>query len=155
MQAHTSSKAPSTFPHLPPTCVHRQHVLGKPLPLAQLLHLLKDVAEGCQALHGADLLHMDLKVSNILLRTRRSLASEVGSAAALEAVVVDLGIAIRRDGERGWQAGTSALGSLGSMAPEVFARTGATGEWRQWGVGRRGKGGGRLQEQGPLVCTGM
>jgi eukaryotic-like serine/threonine-protein kinase len=106
---------------------YREHVQGKPLPLKLLAHILRDVAEGCEALHRHEVLHMDLKPSNILLQSRQP-SSGAATSVALEAVVADFGIAVREDGDRGYVTGTSALGSLGPMAPEVFARTGPTGE---------------------------
>lgn len=81
---------------------------GQPLALAKILRLAQDIALGLEGLHGAGIIHRDLKSENVLLDAQGS------------AVLCDFGLS-RPQGE-GCDM-TNEVGTYRWMAPEAFADT--------------------------------
>jgi serine/threonine protein kinase len=83
------------------------------LPLQDILRLAAEVASGLDALHAADVVHRDIKASNILL-------DEEGSA-----LLTDFGLAKGRAYTRLTRPG-QVLGTLDYLAPELIRGLPAT-----------------------------
>lgn len=69
--------------------------------------LVRDIANGISAAHDADIVHFDLKLSNILIDENDT------------PFTTDFGLAIEMDDQHDW-SNTSLFGSLMSMPPEFF-----------------------------------
>lgn len=85
-----------------------------PLPVARLLHLLIQACRALEELHGAGLLHRDIKPDNILL------ARIGGQPDAVK--LIDFGLAIERRGE---DPEGAVAGTVGYVAPELLLRSAA------------------------------
>ena len=78
-----------------------------PLPVADAVRIVAEVAAGLDALHAAGLVHRDVKPSNILLDDERG------------AMLTDFGLAKRRDYSALTRPG-QMLGTLDYIAPEIL-----------------------------------
>jgi streptogramin lyase len=83
-----------------------------PLPPAEAIALLGQVAEALDAAHGAGIVHRDVKPHNILVEGDRAFLSDFGLAKAL--------------GESGAASGASVVGTAQYMSPE---------QWRGGSIG--------------------
>jgi eukaryotic-like serine/threonine-protein kinase len=84
-----------------------------PVPVAELVRILAEVASGLDALHRAGLVHRDVKASNVLL-------DESGSAA-----LTDFGLAKREDWSQLTKLG-QVMGTVDYIAPELLRGDPAT-----------------------------
>lgn len=81
---------------------------GKPLPIDRALRMAAGVLEGLEALHGAGLVHRDLKLSNVFVL-----------AGSDEVKILDFGLARPVEGEATPITAVSAVvGTPGYMSPE-------------------------------------
>ena len=99
-----------------------EHVAGKPLcemigelGLDEVLELLADVADTLDVLHGAGVIHRDVKTDNILVG---------GNSERRWAKLIDLGLAKDVEAKSIMEstAGGIILGTLRAMAPECFSK---------------------------------
>ncbi|HWE36809.1 MAG TPA: protein kinase [Isosphaeraceae bacterium] len=79
---------------------------GKPLPLAEVLEVVRPVGEALAHLHRQGILHRDLKPENILMHEQEN------------PKVADFGIAVLRAGAGPRAETTQVLGTVGYVAPE-------------------------------------
>lgn len=93
------------------TLTEAVHLNGGPLPRAALWYLLRELASRLKALHALDMLHRDVKPSNVML-TLDGLA------------LIDFGIARAADQSRLTRTGM-VLGTPEYMAPEQAEATGS------------------------------
>jgi serine/threonine-protein kinase len=77
---------------------------GSEVPLHRALHILRELCDGLSAIHGAGLVHRDLKPDNVIVEHRSG-----------RAVIVDFGAAACSGDSR-----TGILGTPYYMAPEAF-----------------------------------
>jgi eukaryotic-like serine/threonine-protein kinase len=84
-----------------------------PVPVAELVRILAEVASGLDTLHRAGLVHRDVKASNVLL-------DESGSAA-----LTDFGLAKREDWSQLTKLG-QVMGTVDYIAPELLRGDPAT-----------------------------
>jgi len=82
-----------------------QRIASGPIPAHAAIRIMTGVLSGLDAIHGAGLIHRDMKPANVLM-------TENG-----EPKIADLGIAHQRDGERITRTGAS-LGTPEYMSPE-------------------------------------
>jgi DNA-binding NtrC family response regulator/tetratricopeptide (TPR) repeat protein len=94
----------------------RPDAMGLPIPPANLLRLGREIAEALRFLHRNEVLHLDLKPGNIIVRE---------DASGGRAVLVDFGLCRRGLSS---PSGPRLKGSLPYMAPEYF-RGGPIGPW--------------------------
>jgi serine/threonine-protein kinase len=96
----------------------------RPLTVAELKPIVRDVCIGLRALHGRNIVHRDMKPSNVFLRLQLppgggedfvALLRDPAVAPVAEAVLIDFGVArLMRD-----RPGTDAPeGTLGYLSPE-------------------------------------
>lgn len=103
------------------------HDAGKPLPIAESLRILRDIATALEYAHGAGVIHRDLKPENVLM-------------ASGHAYLLDFGIAKLGDDDTDDIAITApgfALGTRRYMAPEQMsgaASADARADVFAWGV---------------------
>lgn len=86
--------------------LRRRMSVGKPMPIEQILRVLRPIAEALAYLHGRGILHRDLKPENILM---------LGDGTPK---VADFGIAVERSGSGELTRSGQGLGTLGYVAPE-------------------------------------
>ncbi len=79
---------------------------GGPLPAAEAIELLGQVAGALDAAHAAGIVHRDVKPHNILLEGERAYLTDFGLAKAL--------------GDSGVLSGTSVVGTVEYMSPEQW-----------------------------------
>jgi eukaryotic-like serine/threonine-protein kinase len=96
-----------------------------PLATAELAVLLRQLADGLEAMHLQDVVHRDFKPANVFLVHRHDAAGH----APLRAVITDFGIAralhrADRDGDSSMTARMGIIGTPAYMAPEQL--TGGT-----------------------------
>jgi serine/threonine protein kinase len=96
-----------------------------PLATAELSVLLRQLADGLEAMHLQDVVHRDFKPANVFLVHRHDAAGH----APLRAVITDFGIAralhrAERDGDSSMTARVGFIGTPAYMAPEQL--TGGT-----------------------------
>jgi ABC-type amino acid transport substrate-binding protein/predicted Ser/Thr protein kinase len=80
---------------------------GKPIDKSLAVNVIEQVATALDAAHEADLIHRDVKPSNILITEREFV------------YLIDFGLA-RTAGEKGLTTAGSTLGTMAYMAPERF-----------------------------------
>ncbi|MFI6323253.1 serine/threonine-protein kinase [Nonomuraea sp. NPDC050556] len=121
VQVHDIGELPDGRPYFVMTYADMGTLSGLlvdgPLPVAEALELIGEVAEGVEVLHRLGIVHRDIKPSNVLFR------STPGGGRRL--MVADLGVA------RSLADATShtiAAGSPGYMAPEQMRLDGAPDE---------------------------
>jgi len=84
-----------------------------PLPVEQVAIVLRQVLGGLAEAHSLGIVHRDLKSDNIMLR------ESVSAGPAIDAVVMDFGLALRMDAnERLTSDSHAMIGSAAYMAPE-------------------------------------
>jgi eukaryotic-like serine/threonine-protein kinase len=96
-----------------------------PLATAELSVLLRQLADGLEAMHLQDVVHRDFKPANVFLVHRHDAAGH----APLRAVITDFGIAralhrVEKDGDTSMTARVGFIGTPAYMAPEQL--TGGT-----------------------------
>ena len=96
-----------------------------PMATAELSVLLRQLADGLEAMHLQDVVHRDFKPANVFLVHRHDAAGH----APLRAVITDFGIAralhrVDRDGDTSMTARVGFIGTPAYMAPEQL--TGGT-----------------------------
>jgi len=96
-----------------------------PLATAELSVLLRQLADGLEAMHLQDVVHRDFKPANVFLVHRHDAAGH----APLRAVITDFGIAralhrVGKDGDTSMTARVGFIGTPAYMAPEQL--TGGT-----------------------------
>ncbi|MBL6277516.1 serine/threonine protein kinase [Micromonospora fiedleri] len=85
----------------------RDRLADGPLPAAQSVRLLREVAAGVAVLHDSDVVHRDITPGNVLFRTRATGEEQV--------LIADLGLAKALAAASGL---TARAGTPGYMAPE-------------------------------------
>ncbi len=98
----------------------RRFLRAQPVSRRVLLRLLDEVASGLQAVHGAGMLHRDLKPDNIMVDARGA------------AWIVDFGLAQLVESRR--EAGAAPSGTRRYMAPERLAGAPASPESDQYAL---------------------
>lgn len=96
----------------------RDRIAG-PLPPREAARLVRDVARAVEAIHGAGLLHLDVKPSNILLD-----GPPGADWPALTPLLADFGVAIEELDPEATATGTGTVGPRGTpgfMSPEQVA----------------------------------
>jgi len=95
----------------------RERIQRGPLPIAESIAILRDVARALAAAHAKGVLHRDVKPENVLLSSGAALVTDFGVARALSAA------ATGADGSvTGFQTATGVtVGTPAYMAPEQFA----------------------------------
>lgn len=84
-----------------------------PIPIEQVPLLVRQLLGGLAEAHSLGIVHRDLKSDNIMLRTPPS------AGLAIDAVIMDFGLALRVDSEQRLTSDSHALvGSAAYMAPE-------------------------------------
>jgi eukaryotic-like serine/threonine-protein kinase len=81
-------------------------VADGPLPIAEAVHLGKEIAEGLAAAHARGLLHRDLKIENVMVTPEG------------HAKILDFGLAKRLDSEASLTRSAVVVGTFRSMSPE-------------------------------------
>ena len=101
---------------------------GVPVPLAEAVSILKDVARALAYAHSAGVVHRDIKPDNILLSGGTAVVSDFGIARAMDA-------ARNETGQTLTQAGVS-IGTPGYLAPEQVAgeQADSRADIYAWGV---------------------
>jgi serine/threonine protein kinase len=84
---------------------------GAPLPVAEVLRIGREIAEGLAAIHEPGLVHRDIKPANVWLE---------GEAARVK--ILDFGLARPARGEEQLTQAGAIVGSPGFMAPEQAGR---------------------------------
>ena len=93
----------------------------KPLAVADLVAVARQVAEGLQAAHARNILHRDVKPANLLVRSD-------STPAGWQAKLIDFGLALKRTGRETMLAtsatltGSSIAGTLDYAAPEQMGK---------------------------------
>lgn len=82
-----------------------------PIPPVHLARIVRDLAEGLAAVHGAGIVHRDVKPSNVLM-------AQTGARGRWSAKLADFGIAYSLDDDRRVTTPGVVLGTLTYMAPE-------------------------------------
>ncbi len=104
-----------TMPLVDGSSLRARVATGIPIPLAEAVSILKDVARALAYAHGAGIVHRDIKPDNILLSGGTAVVSDFGIAKAMDAARENAGNTntITSPG--------SSLGTPGYMAPEQVA----------------------------------
>ncbi|RMG42073.1 MAG: tetratricopeptide repeat protein [Planctomycetota bacterium] len=110
-------RAPAPDPTPPPNATI--------LSTAELIDVLIQVCDACEAAHRAGVIHRDLKPANILLRPQAETADDDSGQLGYRAAVADFGVARLLDDE-GATSGSIA-GTPQYMAPEQFDPHGRVG----------------------------
>ena len=88
-------------------------VTGEPLPLAEAISILKDIARALAYAHAEGVVHRDIKPENVLLSGGTAVVTDFGIAKAMDAARTEDDGTLTRPG--------SSLGTPGYMAPEQVA----------------------------------
>src|ERR1041384_1107899 len=95
----------------------RQRITSGPLPIADVVRILRDVASALAAAHARGVVHRDIKPENVLLTGGYAMVTDFGIAKALSASITQEGAA---QNETLTQLGL-ALGTPQYMSPEQIS----------------------------------
>ncbi|MDQ6664494.1 MAG: tetratricopeptide repeat protein [Acidobacteriota bacterium] len=118
-QTESGSVAFLTMEYLPGETLAQKITAHGPLPAAEALPLMRQMADALDAAHRAGVIHRDFKTSNVILTPADK---------GVRAVVTDFGLARSADLERARTLTITGniIGSPDYMAPELFAGEPAT-----------------------------
>ena len=109
-----------TMPFVRGESLRARLATGEPVPVAEAVHILRDVARALAYAHGEGVVHRDIKPENVLLSGGAAVVTDLGIAKAID-------ISRTRDGNADGSANVtltqagSMLGTPAYMAPEQAA----------------------------------
>jgi serine/threonine-protein kinase len=92
-----------------------------PLPVAESVRLLREIASALAHAHRRGIVHRDVKPANVLLSNGHALVADFGVAKAIEAAARDVPVALERRSvprDGGLTSAGHAIGTPAYMAPE-------------------------------------
>ncbi len=121
-----------SMPYVSGESLRAKLALGQPIPLAEALNILRDVARALAFAHGEGVVHRDIKPENILLSGGAAVVTDFGIAKAVTASRTEDGSGVSAITQTGVAIGTPAY-----MPPEQIAGDPSTDQRADvyaWGV---------------------